>query len=215
DTKMKEGSNKAKIDTTQESSSKRACDELEQEKAKKQKGDDDQEEEEMKKHIEIVKDDEVAVDAIPLATKPLGIDREDLEILWKLVKAKHENTRLEDDYERVLWGDLKPAEVTTDSGWSPKPELFVVHPGSVATRIKDRKYKTRGGLSRPLVKRKLEFGSLNSRATRAKTSTSKDDVPFLIVSDDDEGLSYVPELKDATACHLKISAITPPAWKNH
>ncbi|GJS83027.1 hypothetical protein Tco_0749568 [Tanacetum coccineum] len=72
-----------------------------------------------------------------------------------------------------------------------------------------------GGLSRPLVKRKLEFGSLNSRATRAKTSTSKDDVPFLIVSDDDEGLSYVPELKDATACHLKISAITPPAWKNH
>ncbi|GJV14109.1 hypothetical protein Tco_1359432 [Tanacetum coccineum] len=36
-----------------------------------------------------------------------GIDREDLETLWKLVKAKHENTRLEDDYERVLWGDLK------------------------------------------------------------------------------------------------------------
>ncbi|GJU42764.1 hypothetical protein Tco_1195721 [Tanacetum coccineum] len=36
-----------------------------------------------------------------------GIDRKDLETLWKLVKAKHENTRLEDDYERVLWGDLK------------------------------------------------------------------------------------------------------------
>ncbi|GKB39476.1 hypothetical protein Tco_0884418 [Tanacetum coccineum] len=36
-----------------------------------------------------------------------GIDREDLETLWKLVKAKHENTRPEEDYERVLWGDLK------------------------------------------------------------------------------------------------------------
>ncbi|GKA23625.1 hypothetical protein Tco_0709658 [Tanacetum coccineum] len=36
-----------------------------------------------------------------------GIDREDLETIWKLVKAKHENTRPEDDYERVLWGDLK------------------------------------------------------------------------------------------------------------
>ncbi|GJS94410.1 hypothetical protein Tco_0801378 [Tanacetum coccineum] len=36
-----------------------------------------------------------------------GIDREDLETLWKLVKAKHKNTRLEEDYERVLWGDLK------------------------------------------------------------------------------------------------------------
>ncbi|GKA01610.1 hypothetical protein Tco_0674275 [Tanacetum coccineum] len=30
-----------------------------------------------------------------------------------------------------------------------------------------------------------------------------------------EGLSDVPKLKDATACHLKISNITPPAWKNH
>ncbi|GKE11148.1 hypothetical protein Tco_1414699, partial [Tanacetum coccineum] len=110
--------------TKAEGSSKRACDELEQEKAKKQKGDDDQEKEEMKKHMEIVQDDEVAIDAIPLRTKPLvivewkiikdrkmgyfkliradgsskkyssmiqmlqNIDREDLETLWKLVKAK-------------------------------------------------------------------------------------------------------------------------------
>ncbi|GJT53015.1 retrovirus-related pol polyprotein from transposon TNT 1-94, partial [Tanacetum coccineum] len=76
--------------------------------------DDDQEETEMKRHIEIVKDDEVAIDVIPLAIKPpmiveykINIHREDLEILWKLVKAKHRNTRPEEDYERVLWGDLK------------------------------------------------------------------------------------------------------------
>ncbi|GJZ58355.1 putative reverse transcriptase, RNA-dependent DNA polymerase [Tanacetum coccineum] len=104
---------------------------------------DDQEQAEMKRHIEIVKNDEVAIDAIPLATKPpmiveykidkdgrMGyfkliradesskryssmikmlqdINREDLETLWKLVKAKHGNTRPEEDYERVLWGDLK------------------------------------------------------------------------------------------------------------
>ncbi|GJT00154.1 hypothetical protein Tco_0821323 [Tanacetum coccineum] len=36
-----------------------------------------------------------------------NIDREDLETLWKLVKAKHGNTRPEDEYERVLWGDMK------------------------------------------------------------------------------------------------------------
>ncbi|GJY21560.1 hypothetical protein Tco_0394126 [Tanacetum coccineum] len=36
-----------------------------------------------------------------------NIDRENLETLWKLVKAKHRNTRPEEDYERVLWGDLK------------------------------------------------------------------------------------------------------------
>ncbi|GJX23393.1 hypothetical protein Tco_0227838 [Tanacetum coccineum] len=46
-------------------------DELEQERIKKKKIDDDQEEAEMKKHMEIVVDEEeIAVDAIPLATKP-------------------------------------------------------------------------------------------------------------------------------------------------
>ncbi|GJX80674.1 putative ribonuclease H-like domain-containing protein [Tanacetum coccineum] len=101
-------------ETRTEESSKRAGDELESDKSKKQKIDehvevekDDQEEAEMKRHIEIVKDDEVAIDVIPLATKPPGIDREDLVTLWKLVKAKHGNTRPEEDYERVLWGDLK------------------------------------------------------------------------------------------------------------
>ncbi|GJR21853.1 hypothetical protein Tco_0970380 [Tanacetum coccineum] len=66
----------------------------------------------MKKHMKIVPDDEVAIDAIPLATKPpiimlQNIDKEDLETLWKLVKAKHGNTRPEEAYERVLWDDLK------------------------------------------------------------------------------------------------------------
>ncbi|GJX07455.1 hypothetical protein Tco_0195387 [Tanacetum coccineum] len=92
---------------------------------------------------EIIQDDEVAIDAIPLATKPAPIvnfqihrkgrqgyyeimradrsantyllfsqllkefNREDLDNLWKLVKAKHGNTRPEEGYERVLWGDLK------------------------------------------------------------------------------------------------------------
>ncbi|GJV75050.1 hypothetical protein Tco_1506634 [Tanacetum coccineum] len=32
---------------------------------------------------------------------------EDLETLWKLVKTKHGNTRPEEEYERVLWSDLK------------------------------------------------------------------------------------------------------------
>ncbi|GKC84412.1 hypothetical protein Tco_1140129, partial [Tanacetum coccineum] len=93
--------------------SKRAGNELEQENAKKQKMDDDQEEAKMKELIKIIPDEEeVAVDAIPLATKPPSImlrsfDREDLENLWKLVKAKHGYTRPEEGYKRVLWGDLK------------------------------------------------------------------------------------------------------------
>ncbi|GJT83617.1 hypothetical protein Tco_1057959 [Tanacetum coccineum] len=135
-----------------EECSKRAGDELESDKSKKQnidehveaEKDDDPEEEEMKKHMEIVQDkEEIAIDAIPLAIKPLmiveyyivkegqkgfyhlmradgslkryslmirmlqGIDREDLETLWKLVKEKHGINRPVDEYERVLLGDMK------------------------------------------------------------------------------------------------------------
>ncbi|GJQ97984.1 hypothetical protein Tco_0009123 [Tanacetum coccineum] len=131
--------NEGIVTRAEESSSKRAGTELKQERIKKQNIDDDQEEAEMKKNIEIVVDEkEIAVDAIPLATKPpiivdwkiikegkmgyfqliradgssrryssmikmlQNIDREDLETLWKLVKAKHGNTRPEEAYERVL-----------------------------------------------------------------------------------------------------------------
>ncbi|GJU31406.1 hypothetical protein Tco_1174995 [Tanacetum coccineum] len=108
------------------------------------KVDEDKETTELQRLIEVVPNkEEVAIDAIPLATKPPSIvdykihkegkktyyqiiradgsskmylvfshmlksfDREDLETLWKLVKAKHGSTRPEEGYERVLWGDLK------------------------------------------------------------------------------------------------------------
>ncbi|GJR95307.1 hypothetical protein Tco_0267481 [Tanacetum coccineum] len=105
-------------ETREESSSKRAGDELEHEKAKKQKVDDDKEKEDLQQCFEIVLE-EVVIDVIPLATKPVVIvdfqihkllktfNIEDLETLWKLVKAKHGNTIPEESYERVLWGDLK------------------------------------------------------------------------------------------------------------
>ncbi|GJZ84585.1 hypothetical protein Tco_0649924 [Tanacetum coccineum] len=140
---VKESSKKDEAEMAQESSSKRAGEELEQEVVKKQKMEDDKEKEDLKQCFEIVQDDEVAINAIPLATKPAPIvnfqihkkgrqgyyeimradrsantyvlfsqllkefDREDLKNLWKLVKAKHRNTRPEEGYERVLWGDLK------------------------------------------------------------------------------------------------------------
>ncbi|GKB14932.1 hypothetical protein Tco_0848855 [Tanacetum coccineum] len=65
------------VTRAEESNSKKAGQgtKLEQERIKKQKIDDDQEEVEMKKHMEIIVDEEeIAVDAIPLATKPLIID---------------------------------------------------------------------------------------------------------------------------------------------
>ncbi|GJU14406.1 ribonuclease H-like domain-containing protein [Tanacetum coccineum] len=83
DTELVKGSK-----TKAEGSFKRAGEELESDNSKKQridkhveaKGDDDQEEAEIKKHMEIVQDDEVAIDAIPLATKPPVI------VKWKIIK---------------------------------------------------------------------------------------------------------------------------------
>ncbi|GKC15008.1 hypothetical protein Tco_1011790 [Tanacetum coccineum] len=59
----------------QEYSSKRAREELESNNLKKQKLDENvdvevDDEAEMKKHMDIVLDDEVVIDVIPLATKP-------------------------------------------------------------------------------------------------------------------------------------------------
>ncbi|GKA28215.1 putative ribonuclease H-like domain-containing protein [Tanacetum coccineum] len=61
--------------------SKRAGDELEQEPSKKQKMEDDKETAELQSVMEVIPDEhEVAVDAIPLATKPPSI------IDWKIIK---------------------------------------------------------------------------------------------------------------------------------
>ncbi|GJY25031.1 reverse transcriptase domain-containing protein [Tanacetum coccineum] len=103
---------------------------------------DDKEEEELKKCFELAKEEEIAINAIPLATKVPVIgfqihtrgkpgyyeifradgssklyhvfsqllsdfDREDLVNLWKLVKAKQGDKMPEDDFERVLWGNLR------------------------------------------------------------------------------------------------------------
>ncbi|GKA76396.1 hypothetical protein Tco_0782857 [Tanacetum coccineum] len=110
-----------------EESSKRAGDELESDKSKKQKidehveaeKDDDPEEEEMKKHMEIiVKEGQKGFYHLIIADGSSkryssmirmlqGIDREDLETLWKLIKEKHGINRPVNEYERVLWGDMK------------------------------------------------------------------------------------------------------------
>ncbi|GJW23791.1 uncharacterized mitochondrial protein-like protein [Tanacetum coccineum] len=108
------------------------------------KVDNDQEAAKIKELMKIIPDEEeVAIDVIPLATKPLTIldwkihkegkknyyqiiradrslkiylvfshmlksfDKEDFETLWKLVKAKYGSTRLVEDLDLILLGDLK------------------------------------------------------------------------------------------------------------
>ncbi|GJZ93284.1 hypothetical protein Tco_0665349 [Tanacetum coccineum] len=141
-------------DVRAEGSNKRPGKELEQESFKKQKMDKvqetdnmdyDQEVAKMKELIKIVPEDvdDIAIDAIPLATKPPSIfdwkiykedkksyyqiiradgsskmyqlfnamlrsfDREDLETLWKLVKARFKSTKPVEDLDLMLYWNLK------------------------------------------------------------------------------------------------------------
>ncbi|GJV52273.1 hypothetical protein Tco_1448014 [Tanacetum coccineum] len=131
-------------ETKVEGSSKRVGEELEQESSKKQKLEEDKETAKLQRLIEVVPDkEEVAINVIPLATKPPSIvdwkihkegkksyyqiiradgsskmylvfshmlksfDKEDLETLYKLVKAKYGSTRPVKDLDLVLYGDLK------------------------------------------------------------------------------------------------------------
>ncbi|GJV77779.1 hypothetical protein Tco_1509363 [Tanacetum coccineum] len=107
--------------TRTEGSSKRAGDELESDKSKKQK---------IYKHVvidaiplstkppmiveykiikegkfryfQLIRADGSSKRYLSMIKMLQNIDREDMETLWKLVKAKHGNTRPEEDYERIL-----------------------------------------------------------------------------------------------------------------
>ncbi|GJT34197.1 hypothetical protein Tco_0924616 [Tanacetum coccineum] len=83
---------------------KRAETKLAQEITKKQKVEDDKEIIKIKKLMEIIPDEEeIAIDAIPLAVKSLRR----FGTLYKLVKAEYESTRPVEDLDLVLWNGLK------------------------------------------------------------------------------------------------------------
>ncbi|GJT38424.1 hypothetical protein Tco_0938289 [Tanacetum coccineum] len=91
-------------------------DELEQESIKKQKVDDDQETTELQRLIEVVPDkEEVAIDAIPLATKPprivdYKIHKEGKKTYYQIIRVDGSSKIylvLREGYKRVLWDDLK------------------------------------------------------------------------------------------------------------
>nr|GEW76440.1 hypothetical protein [Tanacetum cinerariifolium] len=107
-------------ETRAKGSSKRAKKELESDKSKKQKldekieakEDNDQEEAEMKMYMKIVSDDEIAIDVIPLATKPpiivdWKIIKEGKISSYHIIRQDRSSKRPEEAYEKVLWGDLK------------------------------------------------------------------------------------------------------------
>nr|GEU80163.1 uncharacterized mitochondrial protein AtMg00810-like [Tanacetum cinerariifolium] len=91
--------------TEQEEGSKRKDASLEQRAAKKQRI--DEEEEELKRHLQIVvnDDDDVFTEATPLALK--NFDREDLEMLWKLVQERFQYSEPKNFSDDFLLNTLK------------------------------------------------------------------------------------------------------------
>nr|GEV17753.1 putative ribonuclease H-like domain-containing protein [Tanacetum cinerariifolium] len=97
-----QSSKKAEAEVTK-GSSKRAGEELEQENAKKQKMKDDKESVELKQCLEIIPDDrdDVTIDTTHLSTK------EDLKVLWRLVKARFKKIQPVDYMDNLLLHSLK------------------------------------------------------------------------------------------------------------
>ncbi|GJZ74013.1 hypothetical protein Tco_0638159 [Tanacetum coccineum] len=83
-----------------EGSSKRASTELDQEITKKKKVDD-------KSYYQIVRADGKSRMYLVFSHMLKSFDREDLEDLYKLVKARYGSTRPVEDLDLVLWNDLK------------------------------------------------------------------------------------------------------------
>ncbi|GJU54480.1 hypothetical protein Tco_1228194 [Tanacetum coccineum] len=118
-------------ETRAEGSSKRAGEDLQQESAKKQKMDDDKEKEELKQCFEIVPDDgdDVTIDATPLSVKiPINFDREDLEVLWRIVKSRFKKTKPVDYMDIFLHLNLKTMfeHHVEDSIWKNQQGLVKV-----------------------------------------------------------------------------------------
>ncbi|GKB16062.1 hypothetical protein Tco_0849985 [Tanacetum coccineum] len=148
DTELVEGSevraegSETKAEIAHESILKRAVEELEQESFKKQKVEEDKESEELKQYLEIVPDDgdDVTIDATPLSTKSPTImyltfgkmlknfNREDLEALWSIVKARFKKTEPVNYMDNFLLLNLKTMfeHHVEDSVWKNQQGLVKV-----------------------------------------------------------------------------------------
>nr|GEY22917.1 hypothetical protein [Tanacetum cinerariifolium] len=123
--------------TVQEEGSKRKGENLKQDTAKKQMI--DKQAEELKTYLQIVAndDDDVYTEATPLASK--NFDREDLEVLWKLVKERFESAEPKNFSDDFLLNTLK---------------IMYEKPNVEASVWRD--HKGRYGLEKPLTHFTLE-----------------------------------------------------------
>nr|GEW06088.1 hypothetical protein [Tanacetum cinerariifolium] len=89
-----------------QSAKKQKGDELEKDNAEKQKMEEQQEAEELKRNLEIVPYDEDDM-YLAFSTMLKNFDREDLEVLWKIVKDMFKDSQPKEVLDVFLWHTLK------------------------------------------------------------------------------------------------------------
>ncbi|GJR30721.1 putative ribonuclease H-like domain-containing protein [Tanacetum coccineum] len=115
---VEDSSKKVEAEISHESSLKRAGEEVEQESSKKQKLEEDKESEELKQCLEIIPDDGMLK----------NFDREDLEVLWSIVKARFKKTEPVNYMDNFLLLYLKTIfeHHVEDNVWKNQQELVKV-----------------------------------------------------------------------------------------
>ncbi|GJW19802.1 hypothetical protein Tco_0027238 [Tanacetum coccineum] len=95
--------------------------------------------------------------------------------------------------------------VKTDEEPAIKP---ATEPATVPVNERVRTTSDSGGVPKDILFL-FTLRVLQPELGRGSEKQKEDDTPMLSIFDDDEGLKDCLELKDTTACHLKIPAITP------
>ncbi|GJW83251.1 hypothetical protein Tco_0156396 [Tanacetum coccineum] len=159
DTELVKGS-----ETRTEGSSKRAREELESDNSKKKKLDENvkaevDDEAEMKKHMEMVSDNKVEIDAIPLATKPPII------VDWKIIKEGNmgyfQIIRADGSSKSKVWRNLQGHKVTVWKLFSSSGVHFVRFQNLHIFMLVEKKYPLTPVTITEMLNKKLQADHWN------------------------------------------------------
>nr|GEX77284.1 hypothetical protein [Tanacetum cinerariifolium] len=194
---------KAGFDLHQGSSKKQRLDQQTEAEAKAQ-GDSDQEVEELKLYMRIIPEEDIAIEAIPLAIKPPVIIEEDLETFWKLVKDKYGNTRPEDGRSHIWkWGGLEenikltntvptPYDSPLTGGYTPKSDegrITLAELMETCTTLSTRVTQLENELSTTKVVYNKAFITLTNKVKKLESQLKQKRSSAVILSSDEEVLS--------------------------
>ncbi|GJT42371.1 ribonuclease H-like domain-containing protein [Tanacetum coccineum] len=176
---------------------------------KKKKIDDDQEEDEMKKHMEIVVDvEEIAVDAIPLATKPPII------IDWKIIKERKmgyfQLIRADGSSRSDIWRNLQGHKVTVWKLFSSSGVHFMRFQNLHIFMLVEKKYPLTPATITAMLNKKLQTDHWNKMCYQLlKLMTKQGRIVRIKRLHDDLGVNTAKEEMDLETAQTTTTAKLP------